>query len=700
MTRWSGIVSSAFLPILYQRGHKPRSNDPSRKPDPVSEMFRITLPDGSVREVAPGTTPADIAAAIGPGLAKAAIAARVDGELRDIGRPLDGDSALALVTARDEADALELARHDFAHVLAEAVQALFPGTQITFGPATEDGFYYDVMAPASRDPFSMDDLPAIEEKMREIIRADKPLRREVWSRQALIDRWTAEGESFKAEWAKELPEGEELTVYWSGDDWLDMCRGPHLASTGKLDPQAFKLMRVAGAYWRGDQKNAQLTRIYGTGWLNKKQLDAHLHKLEEAAKRDHRKLGAEMDLFHLQQEAHGSVFWHPKGYMIWRELEAYMRRAIDGAGYREVKTPQVMDARQWEQSGHWGKYRENMFVIPDEVPNVDDDGPIVSNDADWMALKPMNCPAHVLIFRQGIKSYRDLPLRFYENGCCHRNEPHGALHGLMRVRQFTQDDAHIFCREDQIVDEVKAFCALADRVYKDFGFTYSIKLALRPEKRFGTEEMWDKAENELRDAVAAAGLNTPDYGWEELPGEGAFYAPKLEWHLTDAIGRTWQVGTIQSDRVLPDRLDASYIGEDGERHRPVMLHRAIFGSYERFIGILIEHFAGRLPAWLAPTQAVVATIVSDADDYAKDAVARLKAAGIRAESDLRNEKINYKVREHSLAKVPHLLVVGKREAEEGTVAIRTLGVEGQRVIPLAEAIAWLKGEATPPDLQG
>ena len=662
-------------------------------------MISVTLPDGSVREVAPGTTPADIAAAIGPGLAKAAIAARVDGELRDIGRPLEQDVQLALVTSRDEADALELARHDFAHVLAEAVQALFPGTQITFGPATDDGFYYDVMAPASRDPFSMDDLPAIEEKMREIIRADKPLRREVWSRQALIDRWTAEGESFKAEWAKELPEGEELTVYWSGDDWLDMCRGPHLASTGKLDPQAFKLMRVAGAYWRGDQKNAQLTRIYGTGWLNKKQLDAHLHKLEEAAKRDHRKLGQEMDLFHLQQEAHGSVFWHPKGYMIWRELEAYMRRAIDGAGYREVKTPQVMDARQWEQSGHWGKYRENMFVIPDEVPNVEDDGPIVSNDADWMALKPMNCPAHILIFKQGIKSYRDLPLRFYENGCCHRNEPHGALHGLMRVRQFTQDDAHIFCREDQIVDEVKAFCALADRVYKDFGFTYSIKLALRPEKRFGTEEMWDQAEAELRDAVEKAGLATAEYGWEELPGEGAFYAPKLEWHLTDAIGRTWQVGTIQSDRVLPERLDATYVGEDGERHRPVMLHRAIFGSYERFIGILIEHFAGRLPAWLAPTQAVVATIVSDADDYAKDAVAQLKAAGIRADSDLRNEKINYKVREHSLAKVPHLLVVGKREAEEGTVAIRTLGVEGQRVIPLAEAIAWLRDETTPPDLK-
>jgi threonyl-tRNA synthetase len=665
----------------------------------MAQLLSITLPDGSVRQVAPGTTPGDIAAAIGPGLAKAAIAARVDGELRDINRPLEGDAQLALVTSRDEADALELARHDFAHILAEAVQELFPGTQITFGPATDDGFYYDVMAPASRAPFSMEDLPAIEEKMREIIRADKPLRREVWSRQALIDRWTAQGESFKAEWAKELPEGEELTVYWSGEDWLDMCRGPHLASTGKLDPQAFKLMRVAGAYWRGDQKNAQLTRIYGTGWLNKKQLDAHLHKLEEAAKRDHRKLGAEMDLFHLQAEAHGSVFWHPKGYMVWRQLEAYMRRAIDGAGYREVKTPQVMDARQWEQSGHWGKYRENMFVIPDEVPNVDDEGPVISGEADWMALKPMNCPAHVLIFRQGLKSYRELPLRLYENGCCHRNEPHGALHGLMRVRQFTQDDAHIFCREDQIVAEVQAFCELADRVYRDFGFTYSIKLALRPEKRFGSDADWDKAENELRDAVVRAGLATEEYGWEELPGEGAFYAPKLEWHLTDAIGRTWQVGTIQSDRVLPERLDASYVGEDGERHRPVMLHRAIFGSYERFIGILIEHFAGRLPVWLAPVQAVVATIVSDADDYAKDAVAKLKAAGIRVESDLRNEKINYKVREHSLAKVPHLLVVGKREAEECTVAVRTLGSEGQKVMSLDDAIAMLADAALAPDMK-
>ena len=665
----------------------------------MSQMIRVTLPDGSAREVARGTTPAEIAAAIGPGLAKAALAAKIDGELRDIMRPLEEDTNLSLVTSRDEADALELVRHDYAHVLAEAVQNLFPGTQITFGPSTNDGFYYDFAPTADHGPFRDEELPLIEEEMRRIIAADLPLTREVWERDQLIAKWQADGETFKAEWAAELPAGEELTVYRSGDGWMDMCRGPHLASTGKLDPAAFKLTRVSGAYWRGDQKNAQLSRIYGTGWLNKKQLAEHLVRLEEAAKRDHRRLGQDMDLFHLQQEAHGSVFWHPNGFVVWRELEAYMRRAIDAAGYREVKTPQVMDARQWEQSGHWGKYRENMFVIPDEVPNTEDEGPIVSDDAEWMALKPMNCPAHVLIFRQGMKSYRDLPLRLYENGCCHRNEPHGALHGLMRVRQFTQDDAHIFCREDQIVEEVRNFCALADRIYKDFGFTYAIKLALRPEKRFGTEEMWDKSEDELRNAVIEAGLATEQYGWEELPGEGAFYAPKLEWHLTDAIGRTWQVGTIQSDRVLPDRLDASYIGEDGERHRPVMLHRAIFGSYERFIGILIEHFAGRFPTWLAPVQAVVATIVSDADDYAKDAVAQLTAAGIRTDSDLRNEKINYKVREHSLAKVPYLLVVGKREAEEGTVAIRTLGQEGQRILPLVEAIAMLKAEATPPDLR-
>jgi threonyl-tRNA synthetase len=663
----------------------------------MTELLKISLPDGSVREVPSGSTPADIAAAIGPGLAKAALAARVNGELRDLTRPFEGDAELALVTARDEADALELARHDYAHVLAEAVQALFPGTQITFGPATDDGFYYDVKAPTSREPFGMDDLPAIEDKMREIIRADKPLTREVWSREALIAKWASEGESFKAEWAAELPEGEELTVYWSGKDWLDMCRGPHLPSTGKLDPDAFKLMRVAGAYWRGDQNNAQLTRIYGTGWLNKKQLQAHLTRLEEAAKRDHRKLGREMDLFHLQEEAHGSVFWHPKGYRIWRELEAYMRRKMDGSGYREIKTPQLMDVRQWTQSGHWGKYAQNMFAVPDIVPDVDEASgaasPKVADDAEWLAIKPMNCPAHVMVFKQGITSYRDLPIRLGEMGCCHRNEPHGALHGLMRVRQFTQDDAHIFCTEGQVVSEVQAFIALADSVYRDFGFTYDIKLALRPEKRFGSEADWDKAEQELRDALTANGLE-----WEELPGEGAFYAPKLEWHLTDAIGRTWQVGTIQSDRVLPERLDANYIGEDGEKHRPVMLHRAIFGSYERFIGILIEHFAGKLPAWLAPVQAVVATIVSDADPYAEDVAAQLRAAGIRVEIDTRNEKINYKVREHSLAKVPHLLVVGKREAEEGTVAVRTLGAEHQKVMPLAEAIAMLRSEATPPDL--
>ncbi len=670
----------------------------------MTELLKISLPDGSVREMPEGSTPADVAAEIGPGLAKAAIAAKVDGELRDIGRPFEGDAELALVTNRDEDEALELARHDFAHVLAEAVQALWPGTQITFGPATEDGFYYDVMAPADRAPFGMEDLPAIEEKMREIIKADKPLCREAWSRQALIDKWKADGESFKAEWAAELPEGEELTVYWSGapneeGSWMDMCRGPHLPSTGKLDPQAFKLMRVAGAYWRGDQANAQLTRIYGTGWLNKKQLNQHLMRLEEAAKRDHRKLGREMDLFHLQEEAHGSVFWHPQGYKIWRELESYMRRKMDGGGYREIKTPQVMDARQWEQSGHWGKYRENMFVIPDEVPNTEDEGPVISGEADWMALKPMNCPAHVIVFKQGITSYRDLPIRLGEMGCCHRNEPHGALHGLMRVRQFTQDDAHIFCTEDQVVEETRKFCELADSVYKDFGFKYEIKLALRPEQRFGSDADWDKAEEELRNAVKEAGMATEEFGWEELPGEGAFYAPKLEWHLTDAIGRTWQVGTIQSDRVLPERLDATYIGEDGGKHRPVMLHRAIFGSYERFIGILIEHFAGKVPVWLAPTQAVVAPIVSDIDEYAGEVLAKLEAAGIRASADLRNEKINYKVREHSLKKVPHLLVVGKREQEEGTVAIRTLGEKDQRVMPLGEALAMLTKEATAPDLR-
>ncbi|WP_037534496.1 MULTISPECIES: threonine--tRNA ligase [unclassified Sphingomonas] len=663
----------------------------------MSAMFRITLPDGSVREVAPGTTPADVAAAIGPGLAKAAIAARIDGQVRDLNRPFEGDTNLALVTAKDEADALELVRHDLAHVMAEAVQHLFPGTQITFGPATDDGFYYD-FAPKDR-PFTDEDLPAIEAEMRRIIARDEPFTREVWTREQLIETWTKQGETFKAEWAAELPDNEELTIYRQGE-WLDMCRGPHMVSTGKLDPNAFKLTRVSGAYWRGDQKNAMLSRIYGTGWLNKKQLDQHLFMLEEAAKRDHRKIGQEMDLFHLQPEAQGSVFWHPKGFILWRQLEAYMRRRLDAADYAEVKTPQLMDAKQWEQSGHWGKYRENMFVVPDEVPNTADEGAVLSGEGDLMALKPMNCPAHVLIFKQGIKSYRDLPIRMAEFGCCHRNEAHGALHGIMRVRQFTQDDAHIFVREDQLVDEVRKFCELLDSVYKHLGFErYAIKLALRPEKRFGSEAMWDWSEQSLRDAVAATGRDTADYGWEELPGEGAFYAPKLEFHLTDAIGRTWQVGTIQTDTVLPERLDASYVGEDGNRHRPIMLHRAILGTFERFIGILIEHHAGRFPLWLSPVQAVVATIVSEADGYAEEVAATLRKAGLRVETDLRNEKINYKVREHSVAKVPVLLVVGKREAEEGKLAVRRLGSQAQQIVTVEEAVAMLREEATPPDLR-
>jgi len=672
-------------------------------------MFKIALPDGSVKEMPEGSTPADVAAAIGPGLAKAALAAKIDGEVRDIMRPFEGDSSLALITSRDEKDALELVRHDFAHILAEAVQNLFPGTQITFGPATDDGFYYDFAPTAEHGPFTEEELPAIEEEMRRIIAADKPLVREVWDRARVRQFFIDHGEAFKAEWVMELPEGEPITMYKTGHgeaDWIDLCRGPHLASTGKLDPNAFKLTRVSGAYWRGDPKNPMLSRIYGTAWLNKKQLDEYLIRLEEAQKRDHRKIGQEMDLFHLQAEAHGSVFWHPNGFIIYRALEAYMRRRIDEAGYLEIKTPQLMDARQWEKSGHWGKYRENMFVVPDEIPHAPEDGeeddrPILSGEADLMALKPMNCPGHILVFKQGITSYRELPIRFYENGSCHRNEPHGALHGLMRVRQFTQDDAHIFCREDQIVAEARAFCELADRVYRDLGFAdYSVKLALRPDKRFGSDEDWDKAEAELRQAVVAAGMANEEFGWEELPGEGAFYAPKLEWHLKDAIGRTWQVGTLQSDRVLPERLDATFVGEDGQKHRPMMFHRAIFGSYERFIGMLIEHYAGKFPLWLAPVQAVVATIVSDADDYAQQVTAKLAAAGIRVQTDLRNEKINYKVREHSLAKVPLLLVVGKREADEGTVALRRLGSdEHQKIMSLDEVAAMIANEAIPPDLR-
>jgi threonyl-tRNA synthetase len=665
----------------------------------MTKMFKIALPDGSVKEMPEGSTPADVAAAIGPGLAKAALAAKIDGEVRDIMRPFEGDASLALITSRDEADALELVRHDFAHILAEAVQNLFPGTQITFGPATEDGFYYDFAPTLEHGPFTEEELPVIEAEMRRIIARDEPLVREVWTRDQVRAFFDKSGEAFKAEWVMELPEGETITMYRTGNGdraWVDLCRGPHLASTGKLDPNAFKLTRVSGAYWRGDPKNPMLSRIYGTAWLNKKQLDAYLVRLEEAAKRDHRKIGQEMDLFHLQPEAHGSVFWHPKGWIIWRQLEAYMSRRLDASGYQQIRTPQLIDSKLWVQSGHWGKFRENMFVVPDEVPGTEEGKPVITGDAELMALKPMNCPAHIQVFKQGITSYRELPVRFAEYGCCHRNEPHGALHGIMRVRQFTQDDGHIFCTREQLVDETKRFCALLDRVYRDLGFPdYKVKLATRPDQRIGSEEDWDRAEADLETALKETGLD-----YEILAGEGAFYGPKLEFHLTDAIGRTWQCGTHQLDPNMPERLGAVYVGADGEKHHPLMLHRAILGTFERFIGIMIEHYAGKLPLWLAPVQAVVATIVSDADGYALEVTKKLRAAAIRVETDLRNEKINYKVREHSLAKVPLLLVLGKREADEGTVAVRRLGSEErQRMMSLDEVVAMIREEAVAPDLR-
>ena len=610
----------------------------------AKKMITLTLPDGSTREYPAGTTGEEVAASIGAGLAKAALAIKVDGVQRDLYTPLTQDSKFQILTVKD-AEGLDIMRHTItAQLLAKAVKELYQDAKLAIGPTIDNGFYYDIELATALTP---DDLPKIEVRMKELLKQPHAIKREMWDRAEAITMFESRGETYKADIINRAPdidgpntEKGKVSLYRQGegeDAFIDLCFGPHVSNFSKITG-AFKLTHISGAYWRGDSKNKMLQRIYGLAFATEKELKAYQTMMEEAEKRDHRKLGKELDLFHLQQEAHGSVFWHPHGYLIWRQLEAYMRAAIDKAEYKEVKTPQVMDAKQWEQSGHWGKYRENMFVIPDEVPNIEDNGPIVSNKAEWMALKPMNCPAHVLIFKQGIKSYRDLPLRIYENGCCHRNEPHGALHGLMRVRQFTQDDAHIFCREDQVVKEVRDFCELADKVYKDLGFTsYSIKLALRPEKRFGSDEMWDKAEEELRSAVKQAGLDKT-HGFEELPGEGAFYAPKLEWHLTDAIGRTWQVGTIQSDRVLPERLDASYIGEDGERHRPVMLHRAIFGSYERFIGILIEHYAGRFPGWLAPVQAVVCSITNDHDAYAKEVQKMLQAAGLRAEIDTRSGK--------------------------------------------------------------
>ena len=638
-------------------------------------MVAVTLPDGNVRRYDRPVTGLDVAADIGPGLVKAALAMRIDGEMRDLAREIDKDTAFSVVTIKD-ADALELIRHDAAHVMAQAVQELFPGTQVTIGPAIDNGFYYDF---ARAEPFSTDDFEKIEKRMTEIIDRDLPIVREVWDRNRAIAYFKSNGEDYKAEIIQDLPESETITIYKQGD-WTDLCRGPHLPSTGKL-PKAFKLMKLAGAYWRGDSTKAQLQRIYATAWPDAKQLKSYLEMLEEAEKRDHRRLGREMDLFHFQEEAPGAAFWHADGWTLYRALETYMRRRLDASGYIEVKTPQLVDRVLWEKSGHWEKFREHMFVSESDEDRV-------------LAVKPMNCPCHVQIFRQGIKSYRDLPLRMAEFGSCHRNEPSGALHGLMRVRAFTQDDAHIFCMERQITNETKKFIDLLSSIYADLGFTdFAIKFSDRPAVRAGTDETWDRAEQALLDASKAAGIEViPN------PGEGAFYGPKLEFVLRDAIGRDWQCGTLQVDFVLPERLDASYIGEDGAKHRPVMLHRAILGSFERFIGILIEHYAGKFPLWLAPRQIVVATITEAANGYAAEVQARLKALGMRAEADLRNEKINYKVREHSLAKVPVIMVVGGREAEEKTVALRRLGGEKQEVVALDAALATLLSEARAPGL--
>ena len=641
----------------------------------TDNQLSITLPDGSRRAFEGPVTGGEIAGAIGPGLAKAALAVKVDGALRDLGRPIERDAAVEIVTA-GHPDALELLRHDCAHVLAEAVQELYPGTQVTFGPAIENGFYYDF---ARAEPFTPDDLAVIEQRMHEIVDRDEPITREVWDRDAAIRHFTAIGEKYKAEHIETLPAGEEISIYRQGD-WLDLCIGPHLPSTKKLG-HAFKLMKISGAYWRGDARNAQLQRIYGTCWENEKQLKAYLTMLEEAEKRDHRRLGREMDLFHQQEEAAGSVFWHPKGWTLWRTVEAYLRRRLGAAGYVEVKTPQLIDRSLWEASGHWEKFHEHMFIAESEDR--------------ILAVKPMNCPGHVQIFKQGITSYRDLPLRMAEFGACHRNEPSGALHGMMRVRAFTQDDAHIFCTPDQINSETVLFCDLLRQVYRDFGFKeLVVKFSDRPAVRAGDDATWDKAEGALKAAVEQAGL---DYTLN--PGEGAFYGPKLEFVLRDAIGRDWQCGTFQVDFVLPERLGASYVGEDGEKHRPVMLHRAILGSFERFLAILIEQHAGRFPLWLAPLQVVVASITSDANGYGEEVARALKAAGLRAETDLRNEKINYKVREHSLAKVPVIAVVGRREAEEGKVALRRLGSNEQEILALGEAVARIKAEAAAPDAQ-
>ncbi|MFT4791917.1 MAG: threonyl-tRNA synthetase [Paracoccaceae bacterium] len=655
---------------------------------PENRMVTVTLPDGATRTYPAGVTPGEVANDIAKSLGKAAIAARIDGEFVDLSRPIEADAALALITMKDRAEAEELVRHDCAHIMARAVQDLWPDVKVTIGPVIDNGWYYDF---DREDHFTPDDLAAIEAKMREIIAANDPVTTEIWERSRAIAHYTAINEPFKVELISTIPGDEPLRMYWHGH-WQDMCRGPHLARTGQVPPDAFKLMSVAGAYWRGDHRNKMLQRIYGAAFLTRKELQAHLTMLEEAAKRDHRKLGREMELFHIQEEAPGMVFWHPNGWSIYRALEDYMRRRLTTAGYQEIRTPQVVDRKLWEKSGHWEAYHENMFIT--EIDEGSEAGSH-ANSKRVNALKPMNCPCHVQIYNHGLKSYRDLPLRLAEFGSCHRYESSGSMHGLMRVRGFTQDDAHIFATEDQLQDECAGFIQLLSSVYKDLGFeTFDIKFSTRPDVRVGSDAVWDKAEAALEAAIQSLGLP-----YETDPGEGAFYGPKLDFKLTDAIGREWQCGTFQADFNLPERLDAEYITPMGEKARPVMLHRAILGSFERFIGILIENHAGRFPLWLAPRQAVVATITSDADDYATEVVAAMKAAGLRAEIDVRNEKINYKVREHSHAHIPAILALGKQEVESRTISIRRLGQQGQKSMPLDEAIAALVAEATPPDLR-
>ena len=650
-----------------------------------SKSVSLTFPDGNSRSYAAGVTPAEVAADISTSLAKKAISATVNGQHWDLQWPIEQDAEIAIHTMKDEAQANELIRHDFAHVMARAVQEIWPDTKVTIGPVIENGWYYDF---DRAEPFTPEDLGLIEKKMKEIINKRDPVTTEIWDRERAIAFYKANNEPYKVELVEAIPGDEPVRMYWHGH-WQDLCRGPHLQHTGQLPGDAFKLMSIAGAYWRGDSNRPMLQRIYGVAFTGKEKLKAYLHMLEEAAKRDHRKLGREMDLFHMQEEAPGQIFWHPNGWTIYTTLQDYMRRAQHRGGYVEVNTPQVVDRKLWERSGHWDKYQENMFIV-----EVDEEH---AREKAINALKPMNCPCHVEIFKQGLKSYRDLPLRMAEFGSCHRYEPSGSLHGLMRVRGFVQDDAHIFCTVEQITDEVKAFCELLKSVYEDFGFEEPrIKFSDRPDTRVGSDEVWDKSEAALREAAEASGLD-----YEHNPGDGAFYGPKLDFVVKDAIGREWQTGTIQCDFNLPERLDATFVGDDSEKHRPVMLHRAILGSLERFLGVLIENYAGKLPFWLAPRQVVIATITSDADGYADEVKAAMIKAGLHAETDLRNEKINYKVREHSVGKVPVIAVVGRKEAEEGTLALRFLGEDGkkQEILPLDEAIARLSAEATPPDLK-